>query len=84
MRKIVLLFIAALLFVTNAFAAADVIGNIGGGVVDFLLSNAEYLLPIVAWILYRFIPTAKADLILKFIKWVIELIPDKKKGGGKH
>jgi len=54
---------------------------------EFLMANwgviFAFLVP-VAWALVRLTPTKWDDRILKVIIKVIELIPDNKKGGGKH
>ncbi len=51
---------------------------------SLILDNWEYITAILMYVLYRIIPTAKADFIKKTIDWIWGLIPDRKKGGGKH
>lgn len=52
---------------------------------QFAIDNWVYILPIISWLVYRWIPTGKADIIYNLIKYIGDLIlADRKKGGGKH
>lgn len=54
-------------------------------VLDIVSNNWELILSGLAYILYRFIPTKKADIIISLISWLWNtLLPDRKKGGGTH
>ena len=54
-------------------------------VMNFLIENWVWLLPGLTWLLHRFIPTEKADRIISIVKWIFDkIVPDRKKGGGKH
>ena len=54
---------------------------------EFLIENWYSILiglvPVV-WIVVRLTPTEKDDKIWGFIAKMINMIPDNKKGGGKH
>jgi len=56
---------------------------------EFLITNWQVILFAVviplAWSIVRLTPTEKDDKILKTIVGIINfLVPDRKKGGGKH
>ena len=51
---------------------------------NYIVDNWTTLSPIVigaAWFIVRLTPTEKDN---DFLKWLLELIPNFKKGGGKH
>lgn len=52
--------------------------------VDAIIELWIPITTIIAWFLYRLIPTKRADIIMTVINWLVTLIPDNKKGGGKH
>ena len=51
---------------------------------DLIIDNWASISAIAFYIIYRLIPTAKADRIKAVVDWLWNLIPDRKKGGGTH
>lgn len=55
---------------------------------EFLIENWYVILTTIvvpiAWIIVRITPTKKDDVIMKIVSKIINLIPDRKKNGGKH
>ena len=44
------------------------------GVLEFLGDNSIEILAIVSYIIYRLIPTQKADVVMQLLKWLVGLI----------
>ena len=57
-------------------------------IITFIVANYSWIIPMIvsiAWIIVRLTPTKKDDNILRIIVKIIDvIIPDNKKGGGKH
>ena len=51
---------------------------------DFMVDNWVSISTILLYIVYRLVPTKQADFIKAVIDWLWNIIPDNKKGGGKH
>ena len=49
-----------------------------------IIDNWASISAIAFYVIYRLIPTAKADRIKAIVDWLWNLIPDRKKGGGTH
>ena len=89
-KNLFLLILAALLIMSaNAFSQDTAVVSTDStsfldGIIAFISDNWGVIAGILTYILYRLIPTGKADVIMKVISWLISLIPDNKKGGGKY
>lgn len=65
--------------------APETNGDIWDVIINIISDNWGFILSGLTYILYRFIPTKRADIIISLISWLWNtLIPDRKKGGGKH
>jgi len=86
MKKL-LFFIMAIVLFSFGISAQDIsieADKEANVYLQFLFENYEYIVPVLIWLVYRFVPTKQSDIIVKAINWLISLIPDKKKGGGTH
>ncbi len=53
-------------------------------IIDFLISNSVYLLPLLLWVINRFVPTKWRDPLVSLLNFLNKLVPDNKNVGGDH
>lgn len=80
----VLMFVSALAGMAQAVGVPVVETVKDNFLLDFLMENIEAIGLILTWLVIRLVPTRWKDPVLALVKWIISIIPDRKKGGGVH